>query len=78
MGRGGLPQQWKYAAIKILRKKKGRIEYGKIRGLALVAHAGKVLLKIAARSLSNYHIARGRAHSPNESAAFVISVRLSV
>ena len=53
--RGGeVPQQWKYAIIMVLHKKKDRIECGNYRGISLVAHAGKVMLKIIARRLSEY------------------------
>ena len=38
----------------MLHKKKGRIECGNYRGISLVAHAGKILLKIIARRLSDY------------------------
>ena len=37
---------WQDAVIKVLHKKKDRIECGNYRGISLVAHAGKVLLKI--------------------------------
>ena len=52
--RGEVPQQWKYAIIMILRKKKDRIECGNYRSISLVVHAGKNLLKIIARRLSEY------------------------
>ena len=53
--RGGeVPQQWKYAIIKVLHKKKDRTEYGNYRGILLIAHAGKALLKNIARRLSEY------------------------
>ena len=38
----------------ILHKKKDRTECGSYRGISLVAHAGKILLKIIARRLSEY------------------------
>ena len=38
----------------VLHKKKDRIECGNYRGISLVAHAGKILLKIIARRLSVY------------------------
>ena len=47
-------QQWKYAIIMVLHKKKDRTECGNYRGISLVAHAGKILLKIIARRLSEY------------------------
>ena len=54
--RGGqVPQQqWKYAIIMVLHKKKERTECGNYRGISLVAHAGRILLKIIARHLSGY------------------------
>ena len=53
-GGGEVPQQWKDAIIMVLYKKKDRIECGSYRGISLVAHAGKILLKIIARRLSEY------------------------
>ena len=38
----------------VLHKKKDRTECGNYRGISLVAHAGKILLKIIARRLSEY------------------------
>ena len=53
--RGGeVPQQWKDAIIMVLHKKKDRTECGNYRGISLAAHAGKILLKIIARHLSEY------------------------
>ena len=53
--RGGeVPQQWKDAIITALHKKKDRTECGNYRGISLVAHASKILLKIIARRLSEY------------------------
>ena len=53
--RGGeVPQQWKYAIIMEFHKKKDRTECGNYRGISLVAHAGKILLKIIPRRLSEY------------------------
>ena len=49
-----MPQQWKDATIMVLHKKKDRTESGNYRGISLVAHAGKILLKIIARCLSEY------------------------
>ena len=53
-GGGEVPQQWKDAIIMVLDKKKDRAECGNYRGISLVAHAGKILLKIIARRLSEY------------------------
>ena len=51
--RGGeVPQQWKDAIIMVFHKKKDRAECGNYRGISLVAYAGKILLKIIARRLS--------------------------
>ena len=47
-----MPQQWKDAIIMVLYKTKDRTECGNYRGISLVAHAGKILLKIIARRLS--------------------------
>ena len=53
--RGGeVPQQWKYDIIMVLHKKEDRTECGNYRGISLVAYAGKILLKIIARRLSEY------------------------
>ena len=49
-----MPQQWKDAIIMILYKKKDWTECGNYRGISLVAHAGKILLKIIAPRLSGY------------------------
>ena len=49
-----MPQHWKYATITVLHKKKDRTECGNYRGISLVTHAGKILLKIIARRLSEY------------------------
>ena len=51
---GEVPQHWKDATIKVLHKKKDRTEWGKYRGIFLVGQAGKLLLKIVARRLSDY------------------------
>ena len=51
---GGVPQQWKDATIKVLHKKRDRTECGNYRGISLVAHAGKVLLKVITGRLSDY------------------------
>ena len=53
-----VPQRWRDAVIKVLHKKKDRTECDNHRGLSLVAHAGKVLLKIVATRLSAYCEAR--------------------
>ena len=44
-----------YAIIKVLRKKKDTTECGNYRGISLVAHASKILLKIIARRLNDYY-----------------------
>ena len=51
---GKVPQQWKYAIITLLHIKKDRTEFVNYRGISRVAHAGKILLTIIARSLSEY------------------------
>ena len=45
---------WKDATIKVLLKKKDPTECGNFRGISLVAHAGKALLKIVATRFSDY------------------------
>ena len=49
-----MPQQWKYAIIMVLHKIKDRAECGNYRGISLVSHAGKILLKIITRRLNEY------------------------
>ena len=51
---GEVPQQWENTIIMIPHKKKDRTECGNYRGISLVAHAGKILLKILARHLREY------------------------
>lgn len=51
--RGGeVPQKWKDAVIKVLHKKGDRTECSNYRGISLVSHAGKILLKVVASRLS--------------------------
>ena len=57
--RGKVPQQWKDAVITVLHKKGDKTECGNYRGISLVSHAGKVLLKVVARRLSAYCEAKG-------------------
>lgn len=45
--------QSKDATVKILHKKKDRAECGNLKGIALVVHAGKLLLQIVIRRLSD-------------------------
>ena len=49
-----VPQQWKDAIIMVLHKNTDRTECGNYRGILLVAHAGKILLKIITRRLGEY------------------------
>ena len=49
-----IPQEWKYATIKVLHKKSDRSDCNNFRGISLVSHAGKVLLKIVANRLSDF------------------------
>ena len=51
---GKVPQKWKDATINVLHKKKDRTECSNYGGLSLVAHAGKVLLKIVANRLGDF------------------------
>ena len=54
-----MPRQWKNALITVLYKKSDKTECGNYRSISLVLHAGKVLLKVVARRLSNYGEAKG-------------------
>ena len=56
---GEVPQQWKDATIKVLYKKSDRSNCTNYRGISLLSHAGKVLLKIVANRLSDYCEAHG-------------------
>ena len=56
---GKVPQQWKDAVITVLHKKGDKKECGNYRGISLVSHAGKTLLKVIARRLSAYCEAKG-------------------
>ena len=49
-----MPQQWKDAIVMVLHETKDRTECSNYRGISLVVHAGKILLKIIARCLSEY------------------------
>ena len=51
---GEVSQEWKDATIKVLHKKKDRIECCNYRGLSLVAHADKGLLKVVANRLGDF------------------------
>ena len=51
---GEVPKEWKDGAIKVLHKKKDWTECRNYRGLSLVAHAGKVLLKVVANRLGGF------------------------
>ena len=57
--KGKVPQQWKDAVITVLHLKGDKTECGNYRGISLVSHAGKVLLKVVARRLSAYCEAKG-------------------
>ena len=48
------PQEWKHTTIKILHKKKDRIECGHYRGSSPMAHACKILLKIVTNRYSDF------------------------
>ena len=49
-----VPQRWKDATIKVLHKKKDRSDRNNCRRFSLVAHSGKVLIKIVASRLISY------------------------
>ena len=54
MNDGGSTAGVERCHIKVLHKKKDRTECSNYRGLSLVAHAGKVLLKIVANRLGDF------------------------
>ena len=56
---GKVPQQWKDAVITVLHKKGDKTKCGNYRGISLVSHVGKVLLKVVARRLGAYCEAKG-------------------
>ena len=56
---GKVPQQWKDAVITVLHKKGDKTECRNYRGISLVSHAGKILLKVVARRLSANCEAKG-------------------
>ena len=49
-----IPQEWKDATIKVLHKTSDRSDCNSFRGISLVSHAGKVVLKIVANRLSDF------------------------
>ena len=51
---GKVPRRWFNAVIKVLHEKKDRTECRNYHSTSLVVHAGKVLLKIVAKRLSDY------------------------
>ena len=57
--KGNVPQQWKDAVITVLHRKGDKTECGNYRGISLVSHAGKVLLKVVARRLGAYCEVKG-------------------
>ena len=79
-GEGKFPQQWKNAVITVLHKKGDKTECGNYRGISLVSHADKVLLKVVTRRLSVYCEAKGLlpeeqcGFRPNRSTADMIFV----
>ena len=56
---GKVQQQWKDAANTVVHKNGDKTECGNYRGISLVSHAGKVVLKVVARRLSAYCEAKG-------------------
>ena len=49
-----VPQTWKHTIINLLYKKADRSNCNDYRGISLLSHAGKVLLKIVTNRLSDY------------------------
>ena len=56
---GKVSQQWKDAVLTILHKKGDNTECENYRGISLVSHAGKILLKPIARRFGAYCEAKG-------------------
>ena len=71
-----VPQRWRDAVIKVLHKKRDRTECGNYRGISLVAHAGKVLLKIVATRLSAYCEARNLLRKSSVGSARTVRRRI--
>ena len=77
---GKVPKRWKYAFSTVPHKKSDKTECGNYRGISLVSHACKVLLKGVARRLSAYCEAKGllpeeqRGFRPNRSTTDMIFV----
>ena len=67
-GEGGGAQQWKHDIIMVLHKKKDRTECVNYRSISVETHAGKILLKIIARRLSEYCVRVGSL--PEETSSF--------
>ena len=65
---GKVPQQWKDVDVTVLHKKGDKTECGNYRGMSLVSHEGKVLLKVVARRPSAYCEAKGLL--PDEQCGF--------
>ena len=56
---GEVPQQWKDATIQVIYKTSDRPNCNNYRGISLLSHSGKVLLKIVDNCLSDYCEAHG-------------------
>ena len=65
---GKAPKRWKDAIIMMAIHKKDKTQCGNYRGISLVSHAGKVLLKVIARRLSEYCERKGLL--PEEQSGF--------
>ena len=57
--KGKFPQQWKGAVITVLRTKGDKKECENYRGVSLVSHAGKLLVKVVEMRLSGYCETKG-------------------
>ena len=64
-GGGAVPQDWKDATIIVIHKKNDRTECGNYRGISLVSHAGKALLKMIVRRPSTYCESTGLLPEPS-------------
>ena len=75
MENGRSPPTGKDATIEVLHKKNDRSDCNNYRGVSLVAHSGKVLLKMVASCLATS--TRPRGYSQQDSAVFAQHVRQS-
>ena len=68
---GEAPQQWKDAIVKVLHKKKHQTDCNNHRGISLVAHAGKRVVKN--RRVPPWQLLRGRGNTPGATIVLIPS-----